>query len=707
MSLVLRLQEISRSPRDLVGGKAASLAKMAQAGVPIPPTVCVTTEAYTAYVDKTGLRDRILIELERKPFQEMRWEELWDASLRLRNMFLTTPPALDIRDEVVTGVNDVFPGAALVVRSSAQGEDSAALSFAGAHESFLNIRGRDGLWDHVLLVWASLFSDRALLYQRELGLDPRSSAMAVVVQEMIQGSRSGVIFSMSPLDPKRAVIEAAYGLNQGLVDGEVEPSRWILERNTGEIVSFQPPIETGAGSDGVSLRNAGLPLNGTETLEVFRLGRRTEMLFGSPQDVEWTYRDSVLIALQSRPVTTGQGAGDDRAWYITLRRSYANLLTLRDEMENELLPKMELEAAALGAVNLKSLSDDGLCAEAERRKGILDYWEKEYVDKCIPFAHGVRLFAEVYNDHVRPADPFEFVDLLHDPDMLSVKRNASLRELAQGIREDPDSLRCLREDHVESCGENVQKLLARWREAFGVFSWDSANLLEQSRQLADLLEAYISMGPQSTFESAQAKVELAGKFVETFPESEREYAAKLLDLARSSYRLRDDDNIYIGKIRRRFLEAEEERECRSLTVCPIGPLPQKPVSTSGSQPFTSEEQTGSPSSLFRVQARQIVGQPAGPGVATGKARVIRTSEDLFTFQPQEILICDAIDPNMTFVAPLAAGIVERRGGMLIHGAIIAREYGIPCVTGIPRATEVIHTGERVTVDGFLGLVIIG
>jgi pyruvate,water dikinase len=103
----------------------------------------------------------------------------------------------------------------------------------------------------------------------------------------------------------------------------------------------------------------------------------------------------------------------------------------------------------------------------------------------------------------------------------------------------------------------------------------------------------------------------------------------------------------------------------------------------------------------------LVGQPAGAGIAFGKARVVLDASDLFNFKSGEILVCDAVDPNMTFVVPLAAGIVERRGGMLIHGAIIAREYGIPCVTGVADAAKLIRTGERVTVDGHLGIVIIG
>jgi pyruvate,water dikinase len=84
--------------------------------------------------------------------------------------------------------------------------------------------------------------------------------------------------------------------------------------------------------------------------------------------------------------------------------------------------------------------------------------------------------------------------------------------------------------------------------------------------------------------------------------------------------------------------------------------------------------------------------------------VIRQPADLGLFRAGEVLVCDAVDPNMTFVVPLAGGIVERRGGMLIHGAIIAREYGLPCVTGVPRVTELIESGDMVTVDGFLGIV---
>jgi pyruvate,water dikinase len=110
---------------------------------------------------------------------------------------------------------------------------------------------------------------------------------------------------------------------------------------------------------------------------------------------------------------------------------------------------------------------------------------------------------------------------------------------------------------------------------------------------------------------------------------------------------------------------------------------------------------------YGLNPRQPVGRPAGPGIVKGRARVIRNTGQLADFKHGEVPVCDAVDPNMTFDVPLADGTVERRGGMLIHGAIIARGYGLPCVNGVPEATALIRTGDLLTVDGFLGMVVIG
>jgi pyruvate,water dikinase len=94
-------------------------------------------------------------------------------------------------------------------------------------------------------------------------------------------------------------------------------------------------------------------------------------------------------------------------------------------------------------------------------------------------------------------------------------------------------------------------------------------------------------------------------------------------------------------------------------------------------------------------------------LASGRARRIRGADDLGRFRSGEVLVCDAIQPTMTQLVPLASAVVERRGGMLIHGAIIARELGIPCVNGVAAAVEQVRDGDWLTVDGDLGIVTVG
>ena len=687
-----------------VGGKALALAAMARAGIAVPPFVAVATDAYEAYLDATGLRADIAWELERKDPADMRWEELWDAALRIRSRFLAKPLPEEMRAALAEPLAARFADNAVVVRSSAPGEDSAGASFAGLHESYVNVRGVEAVLEHVKLVWASLWSDAALLYRRELGLDTRRSAMAVVVQEVAVGERSGVAFSRHPEDEERALVEAVHGLNQGLVDGVVEPDRWTLRRRDGAVLGHHAPEREAMmapGADGVrlvplpgELRSAP-PLAAGELAEVYGLARRAERHFAAPQDVEWTLRRGELLALQSRPITTLAGdAGDGRAEYLSLRRSFENLERLRCRIESEDLPALTAAADRLAAVGLDVLSDAELLEVARDRKAEHDRAVDVYLSDFVPFAHGVRLFGAAYNDALRPEDPYEFTDLLTATPMLSLRRNAALERVA------------------ETVARGEEDAAAREADAF-VAEFGEAGDLRGPEEVLVLARRLAARPPGRAGPARPAVTERAHVFIEAHPAAERERAAALLDLARASWRLRDDDNLYLGRLERLLTAALEETERRGL---PVGdalrpravtlPSPVAPVPATAAPAL---EPAGSPDlgSGARTQARQIVGQPAGPGLAVGPARVVRAREDLAAFVAGEVLVCDAIEPEMTFIVPLAAGIVERRGGMLIHGAIIAREYGLPCVTGVPHAAELIRTGDRVTVDGYLGIVIIG
>ncbi|ERP30684.1 PEP/pyruvate-binding domain-containing protein [Chitinivibrio alkaliphilus] len=668
-----------------VGGKALSLARLSKAGVSIPLSAVIPAQVYGQYLAETSLGAKLSMELGRKEFSQMRWEELWDAALRIRNLFLTTPLPESLEMQLCAGIEDLFGDRPLVIRSSAPGEDSGQASFAGLHESVVHVRGRKKQLQAVRTVWASLWSDRALLYRQELGLSVEKSRMAVVVQELMAGRVSGVGFSTAPEESQQMAIEAVYGLNQGLVDGSVEPDSWRLHRTTLEIEAYtaaektQKLVPRGEGLAVVdtSPHEKTTPvLDSAECVRVAQTLRMLEDTFEAPQDCEWTIRGDDLILLQARPITR-QRSEDNRQWYLGLHRSMENLKTLQRRIEEEILPAIEATAAAFAEVDPAELSDADLCETFAERLCARREWEEVYRRDCIPMAHGIRLFGAFYTDTVQPDDPFEFMELLRGNSLRAVARNQRLMETARALVETPEA--------VSSAA------VAAIAEEIGLSVYQAQGVM-------------MELGAGPVVSQSQGAQELEAAFRRQFSPEELPVAEEYLAMGRASYRLRDDDNISLEQLLRQVSFAEEEVRRRNAQH------PRSDFAALLAQAEKEQDMLRSPSltdeksSASTARARQLQGQPASPGIATGVSRVVRTQADLSGFQRGEILVCDAIDPAMTFIVPLAGAIVERRGGMLIHGAIIAREYGIPCVSGVARVADIVETGEELTVDGNLGLV---
>jgi pyruvate,water dikinase len=750
---VLSLAEAAESDERRIGGKAANLARLAQAGVRVPEGFCITSAAYERYVQAGGLTSMIQSELGRKPLDQMRWEEIWDAALRLRAIFINTPVPAPVVRAIGDALRELGFRRAVAVRSSAPGEDSAQRSFAGLHESYLDVVGEQAVLDAVRLVWASLWSDAALLYRRELDLDPAQSRMAVLVQAMVDERPSGVAFGRDPRDADRdaAIVEAVPGPCSDLVDGLVDPDRWVLERSSGEVLEWRSGEREAGGFEP--------PLLGPRDLRaLYRALVRLESFFGWPPDVEWTGRGERLTLLQARPVTTsrsasdgkGRAAGqeeDKRPWYLSLRPGKRRLRALRERVAGELIPKLAAQGRRFAEQEIEGCDDARLARAIEERWEALQTWREIYWDEFIPFAHGVRQLALYYNDAVRPADPYEFVGLLQGERLLAAQRNRALGDLADQLLDNAPiwaEVRAVaRTNPDQDAAAKAERALERIRDLPGgpAFLTTVTRLQESLLDVAfgeqrlsgrpDLLLSTLDELARARKESSEQELPqvrkkspsvraLEGRLLAAVGPERRAEAEEVLATARVSWRLRDDDNLLLGRIESQLLRAVRLGAERLRAA---GRLAHEGQAGDAAAPVVSQalrdpqggrielpDQEDEPKEVKQERGespRQLVGQPASPGMATGRARRVQELEDLGRFRAGEVLVCDAIQPTMTHLVPLACAVVERRGGMLIHGAIIARELGIPCVNGIPGATEVLADGELLTVDGYLGIVTVG
>lgn len=712
----LPLAETSLDDIPSVGGKAARLGVLTRSGLRVPVGIVLTTGAYEGFVSRAGLTDVIQLELGRKDLAGMRWEELWDAALRIRSAFARAPLPTELEETLVRALEEHFqPGVALAVRSSAPAEDGAGRSFAGVHASVLDRRGASEVLSAVRIVWASLWSDVALLYRRELGLDPLQSRMAVVIQAQVEGSVSGVAFGRDPRQPRaeRVLVEAVPGSCEGHVSGALDPDRYLLERASGAV------LERRRGED-----SPESPLLSAERLEeLWRTLRQVEALCGWAPDMEWTLGPEGLVVLQARPVGL-ERAADERDKYLRYCPPPGALRALREEVEDELIPALAAEGLRMAAEAIEALPDAALVVSGLERSETLERWRGVYEDAFIPLAHGVRALGLLYNDTLEPRDPHEFVELLRGESFLATQRDEVLARFAEVLDEIP-SLRAALTGVVApeaQAWESVGDVLhGAGRGAL------AEDLLSLSRGSLDVVFAGVRLSERPDLvlgpllsgqrpgarETVDRRAELEARLFEAAGERAEE-ARHVLEVARVAWRLRDDDNILLGRIESQLLRVVEEaaRRLRERGLL-SGRAPELndavqicDALSQGAALSLSEEQVLS-ASAARSRPRQLVGQPASPGMAVGRVCVVEGADDLGAFTPGSVLVCDAIQPQMTHVVPLASAIVERRGGMLIHGAILARELGIPCVNGVPAASKSLRSGELVTVDGDLGLVTVG
>jgi pyruvate, water dikinase len=324
---IFQLQDCTKDAYDEVGGKALGLCNLLRAGARVPPGFCITTSAFKDFVSHNDALSRTTQFLTRVP-EGNDAGELLEISEKVQQQIVESSFPQELSDRILTAYRELVRAECrpVAVRSSATLEDTAARSFAGQHDSFLNISAEEDVLQSIKKVWASYYNQRAIIYRRNAGLN-HSPAMGVIIQSIVFAKKSGVLFTVNPSNGDRSsvVIEAVWGLGEGLVSGNVTPDQYIVNKVTLEVEREAISSKTHAyvphaNRGGVQMKELSKDeasarcLSKSEIEDLVQMAKRVEKYLHHPQDIEWACEESdgdkregelkSIFFLQSRPITT-------------------------------------------------------------------------------------------------------------------------------------------------------------------------------------------------------------------------------------------------------------------------------------------------------------------------------------------------------------------------------------------------------------------
>jgi phosphohistidine swiveling domain-containing protein len=801
--LVISLSDRSAQNRDIVGGKAVSLAIMLSQGLPVPFGFCVTTEAF-----RSSGRD-----------------------LCNKNLTIATEVGEAYR---------VLGSGRVAVRSSATWEDGEGASFAGQQQTLLNVQGEEAVLQAISRCIEASTQSPLMAYRRKMAMEERPGEMAIVVQRMVDAEVAGVLFTRDPLQPElpRLRIEASWGLGEAVVAGRVTPDRYVVDRQSKEILerlvgSKKIQIKADHVEDVAPEMQSMLCLNDEQVLQLVHLSEKVEQFFQSPRDIEWAYAEGKFWLLQARPITVGKinaregirqqvieetgrltankstvwsrirlvenlphptpmtwelvsrkllsGSGGtglmyrdlgydpdpslaDRSPYDLIGgRPYLNLLiepymqASRPCFSYPLARYHQQPHLALDPTPVASFRQwlrlPKLLAQARRIDSLSKTFADTFLNEILPawsqeievakqenlslldlpslyqrFNHWAeRTLVDFARNSLKPTLLAEFTQQAVQHRLTKAFGSDSAKEilnqLSLGTKIDPAS------DLAHAWVDLAQGKLSKelFLEQFGHRGRDEMELAsprweEESTQWENLAKPInrpskaLAMDPDSISEKAKWD-----RLTRTAFKNQVELFQRYLGLRETSKHA-----LLLGyrEIRRTLLELDRRYHLNGgIFFLLPSELPDllagrdlKEQITHRKRRHILERKLEIPSVLFASDlevigripppppnARQFHGTTISAGVAIGKALVVAepTSE-----VPEEgfILVCPSTDPSWVPFFAAAKGLVMEVGGILSHGAIVAREFGLPAVAGLPDILQQIQTGQTIQVDGNKGIV---
>ncbi len=312
MRFTRTLKNLSQTDVNIAGGKGSALGEMMRAGIPVPQGFVVTAAAWNKFLGETRISATIDATLRNVGNDDI--DRLTKASREIQATILSNAIPKDIALEIQERFEDLSTKR-VAVRSSATCEDSATDAWAGQLDTYLNTSSKD-LLTNVHKCWASLYTPRAISYRFQKGLRSRNISVAVVVQMMVQSEVSGTAFSVHPVtqNSDQILVEAAYGLGEALVSGEITPDSYVIGKRPFRIseknISEQRVRLDRARKGSCQWKKVEFgkmkrqKLSDAQLLRLCGLVLTLENHYGFPCDIEWAFEKSRLYIVQCRPITT-------------------------------------------------------------------------------------------------------------------------------------------------------------------------------------------------------------------------------------------------------------------------------------------------------------------------------------------------------------------------------------------------------------------
>jgi pyruvate,water dikinase len=318
VKVIAWFEEVSKTDIPLAGGKGANLGELTKAHIPVPPGFIVTADAYFYFLKEAKLTEKIRYYLENLDTKDSK--RLEEVASQIKELISEASMPPEIAEEIKQAYRKLGRGL-VAVRSSATAEDLPEASFAGQQRTFLNVHGELEVVVAVQGCWASLFEPRAIFYRAQHGFDHLKIGIAVPVQKMVQSEAAGVMFTIEPMsnDESKIVIEAAYGLGETVVSGDLTPDLYIVDKEELRILDksiakqewqlVKNPAKKDEEESNIKVPvpdsdQTRQKLTDEDIVALAKIAKTIEALYQFPQDIEWAKEEGKLYILQTRPVTT-------------------------------------------------------------------------------------------------------------------------------------------------------------------------------------------------------------------------------------------------------------------------------------------------------------------------------------------------------------------------------------------------------------------